>query len=289
MSQNSFHRYAGKVAFITGAARGQGRATAIRLAEEGADIIAVDLCAPLDTVQYVGSTAADMAETVRAVEDMGRQIIAVQADVRDWNALSSALQAGVEQLGRLDVVVANAGICSASRSWEITPQQWQQTIDTNLTGVFHTAKAAIPILIEQGTGGAMVFTSSVAGLRGLPFLAHYAASKHGVVGLCKTIANEVAQYNIRVNTVHPHGVATGMTTPELFALVEEHSSTLGPIFMGALPDQVSQPADMGRPRRGTRLVGYRPRRCFLEVPGSRLGGTPRHRTGTHGGKPRRIR
>ncbi|AYJ47867.1 mycofactocin-coupled SDR family oxidoreductase [Rhodococcus sp. P1Y] len=237
-------RFEGKVAFITGAARGQGRAEAIRLASEGADIIAVDICGEFDSTHYDGATPADLAETVAAVEGLDRRIVASQTDIRDFDALDTALRDGVAQLGRLDVVIANAGICSAAMSWETTPEQWKETLDVNLTGTFFTAKAAVPILLEQGTGGSIVFTSSVAGLRGLPFLGAYAASKHGIVGLCRTMANELGQYNIRVNTVHPHGVETGMQPAEMMTLIGEHGATLGPIFMGSLPDPVSQPEDI---------------------------------------------
>ncbi len=130
-------------------------------------------------------------------------------------------------------------------SWEITPEQWQETLDVNLTGVFHTAKAAIPHLIKQGTGGSIIFTSSVAGLRGLPFLGHYVASKHGITGLAKTMASELGgQYNIRVNTIHPHGVETGMQMTDMRPLIDANAHTLGPIFMQTLPDPVSQPEDI---------------------------------------------
>lgn len=237
-------RFENKVAFITGAARGQGRAAAVRLASEGADIIAIDICEEFASTSYDGATSADLAETVAAVEALDRRIIASETDTRDFESMSAALRAGVAELGRLDVVVANAGICSAAMSWEITPEQWKETLDVNLTGTFFTAKAAIPILLEQGTGGSIVLTSSVAGLRGLPFLAHYAASKHGIVGLCRSMANELGQYNIRVNTVHPHGVATGMQPNDMMALLGEHGSTLGPIFMGSLPDPISDPEDI---------------------------------------------
>lgn len=240
----SARRLEGKVALITGAARGQGRAHAVRLASEGADVIALDVNASAATTAYPGPTADDLAETVRLVEAQDRRIVAREADVRDFAALSAVVTEGVAELGRLDVVVANAGICSANLSWEIPVEQWQETIDTNLTGVFFTAKATVPVLIEQGTGGSIIITSSVAGLRGLPFLGHYVASKHGVVGLARTMANELGQHNIRVNTLHPHGVATGMTVPDMQPLLAQYASTLGPIFMQSLPDQVSQPEDM---------------------------------------------
>jgi SDR family mycofactocin-dependent oxidoreductase len=237
-------RFLGRVAFITGAARGQGRAEATRLAAEGADIIAIDNCTSAATTHYEGATPEDLKETARLVHEMGRRAVATQVDVRDFDVLKAALDACVQELGRLDVVVANAGICSTAMSWEITLEQWRETIDTNLTGVFHTMKAAVPILLAQGTGGSIVITSSVAGLRGLPFLGHYAASKHGVVGLAKTMANELGQYNIRVNTVHPHGVESGMTVPDMMPHIEKFATTLSPIFMGSLPDQMSQPEDI---------------------------------------------
>ena len=180
----------------------------------------------------------------KLVKALDRRIVATKTDVRDFYALSAALAAGIDELGRLDVVVANAGICSANMSWEITPEQWQETLDVNLTGVFHTAKAAIPHLIKQGTGGSIIFTSSVAGLRGLPFLGHYVASKHGITGLAKTMASELGQYNIRVNTIHPHGVETGMQMTDMRPLIDANAHTLGPIFMQTLPDPVSQPEDI---------------------------------------------
>lgn len=238
-------RLEGKVAFITGAARGQGRAHAVRLASEGADIIALDICASATSAPYPGPTADDLAETVRLVEAQDRRIVAREADVRDFDALKAVVDEGVAELGRLDVVVANAGICSAAMSWEIPLEMWHETIETNLTGPFHTAKATIPIMIEQGTGGSIIMTSSVAGLRGLPFLAHYSASKHGVLGLARTMANELASHNIRVNTVHPHGVDTGMKMgAQMDPLLAAHARTLAPIFMGSLPDQIAQPEDI---------------------------------------------
>lgn len=237
-------RLEGRVALITGAARGQGRAHAVRLAGEGADVIALDSNTSAATTAYPGPTPDDLAETVRLVEERGQRVVAREADVRDFAALSAVVQEGVAELGRLDVVVANAGICSAGLSWELSLEQWQETIDVNLTGVFHTAKATVPVLLEQGTGGSIIITSSVAGLRGLPFLGAYVASKHGIVGLARTMANELGQHGIRVNTLHPHGVATGMTVDDLQPLIGQHAATLGPIFMQSLPDQVSQPEDM---------------------------------------------
>jgi len=237
-------RLAGKVAFITGAARGQGRAEAVRLAAEGADIIAVDLLAAAsEYVKYAPATQADLDETVKLVEEQGRRILARQADVRDFAALEAVVKEGVELFGRLDVVVANAGIVNYGRTWELTEQQWQDIIDTNLTGVWKTVKASVPALIEQGQGGSVILISSVAGLKGLPFLAHYSAAKHGVVGLAKTLANELGEYDIRVNTIHPHGVNSGMLDVTMTEYLEK-SPGLGPVFMPALPYHMVEPEDI---------------------------------------------
>ena len=206
-------RVPGKVAFITGAARGQGRSHAIRLAQEGADIIAVDLCESVPSVTrfYPGATEADLAETVTAVEALDRRIVATKADVRDYAGLKAALDDGVAQLGHVDIVCANAGIfIFGDQTHLVSEQDWQDVTDINLTGVWHTAKAVIPHLIEQGTGGSMILTSSTAGLKGTPNVAAYTASKHAVVGLMRTLALELAPHWIRVNTVHPTGVATDM-------------------------------------------------------------------------------
>ena len=237
-------RFTGKVAYITGAARGQGRAHAVRLAAEGADIIAIDNCETASSTSYAGPTEDDLAETARLVEAQGRRVLARKVDVRDLDGQLSVVRDGVAEFGRLDVVVANAGIVSGALSWDIPVEKWRETIDTNLTGTFFTMKATVPTLLEQGTGGSIVIISSVAGLRGLPFLADYAASKHGVVGLAKTMANELGQHGIRVNTVHPHGVATPMQPREMFELAQQFSTTLAPMLMGALPDPISQPEDI---------------------------------------------
>ena len=197
-------RVAGKVAFITGAARGQGRSHAIRLAEEGADIIAVDVCADMPGMPYAGATEQDLAETVKEVEALDRRIVAAKADVRDYGALKEALDEGVAQLGRLDIVSANAGIGSSPYAAEdLGEQTWRDMIDVNLTGVWHSAKAAVPHLIEGGRGGAIVLTSSAAGLQAYANVAHYVSAKHGVVGLMRTLALELAPHSIRVNSIHP--------------------------------------------------------------------------------------
>jgi SDR family mycofactocin-dependent oxidoreductase len=237
-------RVAGKVAFITGAGRGQGRSHAIRLAEEGADIIAVDICADYDTVGYGMSTPDDLAETVKAVEALDRRIIAAEADVRDARRLKEVVDEGVAQLGKLDIVVANAGICTV-QSWdEVTAEVWRDTLDTNLTGVWNTMVAGVPHLIENG-GGSIIATSSTAGIKGLPFLAPYVAAKHGVVGIAKTMANELAAHSIRVNTVHPTGVDTPMVAGlgGLDPLINKDQN-LGPIFMNTLPVESVDPRDI---------------------------------------------
>jgi (+)-trans-carveol dehydrogenase len=203
-------RVAGKVAFITGAARGQGRSHAIRLAQEGADIIAVDLGHQVASVPYPMATPADLADTVKEVEALDRRIIVTEADVRDYSALKQALDDGVGALGRLDIVSANAGIFSYGRADELPEQAWLDMIDTNLTGVWHTAKAAIPHLKAGGSGGSIILTSSVAGLKGGQNIAHYTAAKHGIVGLMRTLALELATDMIRVNSVHPTTVDTDM-------------------------------------------------------------------------------
>ncbi|RVW00970.1 mycofactocin-coupled SDR family oxidoreductase [Rhodococcus spongiicola] len=204
-------RVEGKIAFVTGAARGQGRSHAVRLAEEGADVIAVDICGNIDTVtHYSLATDQDLQETVAQVEALGRRVVAVKADVRDLAGLQKAFDTGIEQFGHVDIVVANAGIISFGRSWELTAQQWQDMIDVDLTGVYNTAKVAIPSMIDIGRGGSILFTSSTAGLKGLRTMAHYVAAKHGVVGLMRTMANELGPYNIRVNSIHPGSVDTAM-------------------------------------------------------------------------------
>ena len=201
-------RVEGKVALITGAARGMGRSHALRLAKEGADIIAVDIVDPVETCFVPTATEADMAETVKLVEELDRRIMPRTADVRDLAALQSVVAEAVAEFGRLDIVVANAGIASLAPAWELTEAQWQEMIDINLTGVWKTAKAAIPTMIELGNGGSLTLVSSVAGLVAIPNLTHYTAAKHGVVGLMRSLAVELAPHGIRCNTVHPGTVDT---------------------------------------------------------------------------------
>jgi SDR family mycofactocin-dependent oxidoreductase len=237
-------RVAGKVAFITGAARGQGRSHAIRLAEEGADIIAVDICEDIASVGYGLATEADLAETVKAVEALDRRIFARKADVRDAAALKAVVDEGVAELGKLDIVSANAGICTVQTWDEVTPAVWQDTLDTNLTGVWNTMVVATPHLIANG-GGSIICTSSTAGIKGLPFLAPYVAAKHGVVGIARSMANELAQHKIRVNTVHPTGVQTPMVAGlgGLDAILGKDPQ-LGPIFMNTFPVEIVEPVDI---------------------------------------------
>jgi SDR family mycofactocin-dependent oxidoreductase len=201
----------GKVALVTGAARGQGRSHALALAEAGADVIAVDVCAPVETVEYRAATQAELDETVAEVEKLDRRIVAQRADVRDLAALEACVEEGVSQLGRLDVVVANAGIFHFGKAvHELSEQEWQTTIDVNLTGVWKTVRATVPRLIEQGDGGSVILISSTAGIQGFPNLAHYVAAKHGVTGLAKAMANELGKYRIRANSIHPTSVLTDM-------------------------------------------------------------------------------
>jgi SDR family mycofactocin-dependent oxidoreductase len=204
----------GKVAFITGAARGQGRAHAVRLAEEGADIIGIDACAPIGTVPYALPTSEDLEETASMVRATGRRMVATKADVRELAALSEAATAGVRAFGRLDIVIANAGISTAAPTLEMTEEMWGTMIDVNLTGVWKTLKAGVPHIVRGGRGGSVVITSSIATHIAHEKTAHYTASKHGLVGLMRVLAKELAPLNIRVNSLQPTTVATEMVLNE---------------------------------------------------------------------------
>jgi (+)-trans-carveol dehydrogenase len=202
-------RMEGKVAFITGAARGQGRSHAVRLAEEGADIIAVDICQAFDGSPAPGATPEDLAQTADLVKSLDRRIVTEIVDVRDFDALKASVDNGVEQLGRLDVVVANAGIGSTGvKLHKMKEPVWQETIDVNLGGVWKTVKAGVPHLLAGGRGGSVIITSSVGGTKAYPQVGHYVTAKHGVVGLMRTFAVELGQHSIRVNTVHPTHVCS---------------------------------------------------------------------------------
>ncbi|MGC5255497.1 mycofactocin-coupled SDR family oxidoreductase [Gordonia sp. DT218] len=205
-------RLEGRVAFISGAARGQGRSHAVRLASEGADIIAVDVCGPVTADSAIAAaTSADLAETVELVKGQNRRIVATEVDVRDYDALKAAVDNGVEQLGRLDVVVANAGIGNGGETLDKTSESdWQDMIDVNLAGVWKTVKASVPHLLASGNGGSVVLTSSVGGAKAYPNTGHYIAAKHGVIGLMKSFAVELGAESIRVNSVLPTNVNTPM-------------------------------------------------------------------------------
>ncbi|MFC9978367.1 mycofactocin-coupled SDR family oxidoreductase [Gordonia sp. NPDC127522] len=203
-------RVSGKVAFITGAARGQGRSHALRLAAEGAKIVAADLCAQDDGIPYEMSSQSDLDETVRLVQEQGGEILARVADVRDTGQLDDVVRDGVEEFGKIDIVVANAGIVSFSPLVDMDDFMWQQMIDVNLTGVYKTARAGIKQMIKSGNGGSVVLTGSVFGLKGGTTIGHYVAAKHGVIGLAKAFANELGEHRIRVNAVLPTNVGTPM-------------------------------------------------------------------------------
>jgi|SRR6185437_7607733 len=245
-------RVQGKVAFITGAARSQGRSHAVRLAQEGADIIAVDVPGAVPSLSaYPLATATDLAETVRQVEALDRRIVAHEADVRDAAALKAALDDGAAQLGGLDIVVANAGIYQVSPALELSDAAWQEMIAINLTGVWNTVKAALPHLIDGG-GGSVILTSSVLGLKGGANGVHYSTAKHGVVGIMRSVASEFAPHRIRVNSIHPTLVNTIMIqNDEVYALFDPASphpsrESAAPIFqaVNALPVPWVEPADI---------------------------------------------
>ena len=202
-------RVEGKVAFITGAARGQGRAHAVRMAQEGADIIAVDICKQIDSVLIPLSSPEDLAETADMVKNAGGRIHTAEVDVRDYDALKAAVDAGVEEFGKLDIIVANAGIGNGGQTLDKTGEpDWDDMIGVNLSGVWKTVKAGVPHILAGGNGGSIILTSSVGGLKAYPHTGHYVAAKHGVVGLMRTFAVELGAQNIRVNSVHPTNVNT---------------------------------------------------------------------------------
>jgi (+)-trans-carveol dehydrogenase len=254
MEQRMTGRVEGKVAFITGAARGQGRSHAVRLAQEGADIIAIDICKPISRSSEIPpSTPDDLAETADLVKAQNRRIVTTEVDVRDYDALKAAVDNGVEQLGRLDIIVANAGIGNGGATLDQTSEHdWQDMIDVNLSGVWHTVKAAVPHLLSGGRGGSIVLTSSVGGLKAYPHTGHYIAAKHGVVGLMRTFAVELGQHSIRVNSVHPTNVNTPMFMNEgTMKLFRPDLENPGPDdlavaaqFMHVLPVGWVEPADI---------------------------------------------
>jgi SDR family mycofactocin-dependent oxidoreductase len=239
-------RVAGKVALITGAARGQGRAHALRLAAEGADVIVVDVCAPLPSVPYDSATPAELAETVAMVEKLDRRAVSGIADIRDLPRLTQIVDDAVAELGRLDVVVANAGICVPAPWNEHTPQMFDDVVSTNVTGTWNTVMAAAPHLIRAG-GGSVILISSAAGLKALPFMVPYATSKFAVRGMAKAFALELSEHHIRVNSVHPGSTDTPMGTGKMTQAMEHAVASnprLGPTFMNILPVDVGQAEDI---------------------------------------------
>jgi SDR family mycofactocin-dependent oxidoreductase len=247
-------RVAGKVAFITGAARGQGRSHAVRLAEEGADIVAIDLCEQVRTVAYPMSTPADLEQTAKLVEQTGARILTSIADVRDKAALQGVLDDALDQFGHIDIVLANAGIMPCVDPLSEDPQAWTDCIDIMLTGVYHTIDACLPSMISRGRGGSIVITSSTAGLAGVangldakntPGNIGYHAAKHGVVGLMRLYANMVAEYSIRVNTVHPTGTNSPMVVNDQFSeWVQRHPSMSHSFMRNTLPVPLIEPLDI---------------------------------------------
>jgi SDR family mycofactocin-dependent oxidoreductase len=241
-------KLSGKVAFISGVARGQGRAHAIKLAREGADIIGFDLCGQIDSVPYAMATPEDMEDTVGQVEFEDRRIVAEQADVRDADAVKRVLANGLAQFGHLDIVVANAGIMPVIGDGAAGPQAWHDAIDVMLTGVYHTVEAAIPSFVERNQGGAIVITSSTAGLKGAsngsPGSLGYVAAKHGVVGLMRGYARTLAPYFVRVNTVHPTGTNTPMVANEAFMQFISENPELAESMQNLLPVSMVDPEDI---------------------------------------------
>jgi SDR family mycofactocin-dependent oxidoreductase len=230
---------AGKVAYVTGAARGQGRSHCIRLARAGADIIAIDACAPVaEHNGYPPATPEDLAETVGLVESEGRKILAEEVDVRDLAGQQRVVANAIEQFGRLDIVVANAGVLNWGRVWEISAQQWQETLDTNLTGLWNTMKSVVPAMIDAGNGGSIINISSAAGIKAVPGCGHYCATKFGVVGLTNSLAVELGEFGIRVNSVHPYGTDTPMGNDlSMYQVFQDHPHYIYSFSPGALPTE----------------------------------------------------
>jgi SDR family mycofactocin-dependent oxidoreductase len=236
----------GKVAFITGAGRGQGRSHAVRLAREGADVVAVDICRDIETMDYPNATSGDLQETAQLVADRGSRVITCEVDVRDAAAVKGAVDEGWERFGRLDIVLSNAGIVRLGPDPEDPPQVWQDIVSTNLTGGWNTVRATVPRLIEGGRGGVIVLTGSTAGVRPTASLntgaMAYTASKWGIVGMGKQLAAALAEHSIRVNVIHPTGVVSGMTMNPTMAHLAEEAAAGGANSVSAM--QNAMPVDI---------------------------------------------
>lgn len=202
--------WSGKVAFITGVARGQGRSHALEFARRGADIGGLDICQPIPTVPYAMAEPSDLKQTAQEIESLGRRAVLEVADVRDPAGVRAVVAKVLEAFGRIDVVLTNAGVFSVGEPMTLSPETWRDVLDVNLTGVWNTVQACLPAMVETGSGGSIVMTSSIGGVQGLLQCPHYVASKHGVIGLMRALANELAPYRIRVNAVCPTNVNTPM-------------------------------------------------------------------------------
>jgi SDR family mycofactocin-dependent oxidoreductase len=236
----------GQVAFVTGAARGQGSAHAARLAAEGAHVIAIDLCGPVsETIIYPSASPDELAETARAVTATGRDVLTREVDIRNLTALQQVVADGIAQFGRLDILVANAGVSSWNRLWEMSEEQWDTVIDVNLNGTWRTIRAAVPAMIAAGNGGSIIIVSSSTGIKATPGNGHYSASKHGLVGLTNALALEVGEYGIRVNSIHPYAVNTPMIGLEGTSdILVRH-----PGYLHSYPPMPLQPLNIVEPER----------------------------------------
>jgi SDR family mycofactocin-dependent oxidoreductase len=241
-------RLGGKVALVTGAARGQGRAHAQRLSAEGADVILVDIAGPLPaSVPYDSPTPDDLAETARLVTANGRRVVSVAVDVRDRDALSASVDKGVAELGRLDVIVANAGICCPAPWDQISSEAFRDTIDTNVIGTWNTVMAGAPHIIDGGRGGSIVLIGSAAGVKMQAFMVHYTASKHAITGMARAFAAELGRHRIRVNSLHPGAVATPMGTGRMRDALQSAADSyphLQGLHKPLLPEGIAQPEDI---------------------------------------------
>lgn len=253
---------AGKVALVTGAARAQGRAHAIRLASEGADVVVTDLCAPVsDSVTYPAPTPDDLAETVRLVEETGRTALSAVLDIRELAPLQDLVDRTIATFGRLDILVANAGVLSWGRLWELPEDDWDMVIDVNLSGTWRTIRAAVPAMIEAGNGGSIIIVSSSAGLKATPGNGHYSASKAGLVALTNSLALEAGEFGIRVNSIHPYSVDTPMIDPEgmgeLFGRFPSFLHSFSPMpLKDARRDGASTLADFMPPEEVSDVIAY---------------------------------